>query len=88
MSLDLSISLEGISRATADMDRAARRIAAPVAAAPAEDIVRLGQGAPTPVDYATELVAILRARTAARANYGALEAGIELMDEAIRIGDD
>jgi hypothetical protein len=86
MSLDLSISVEGIARATQDLDRAARRIARPSSGVASEDVVQLGGAPPTPVDYATEMVNILRARTAVRANYRAAEATIDLMDEAIRLG--
>lgn len=83
--MDFSVSLEGYARALAEMDLAARKIAAPTPTASSGDSYEPGQSAPTAIDYAGELVTIRREKVAARASLKVLELQTDLADETLRL---
>ncbi len=92
MPVQLSLMLDGLQAAGRDLEKAARRIAAGnaepagTAGTAAPDSVRISaQGADPPTDYAVELVNVLRARTAFKADLRALSAALDVEESTVEI---
>jgi|WetSurMetagenome_2_1015567.scaffolds.fasta_scaffold833556_2 hypothetical protein len=90
MPVQLSSPLEGLLRAGQDLEKTARRIAGEQVSRPAEtsDTVKISSRAEGGPDYAAEMVNLLKAGTAFKANLKALSATMEAEDEAIKMASD